>query len=91
MKRNFNKFGVFVSLSSVVVLRQKGRSRAGVLNPYSLIYPLTNFKSKVYSPNFFLFSLPQILTAIGKSVNFLLTKVLPRQVKLPPKGKFTSG
>ena len=47
---------------------------AGVLNLYSLIYPLANFKSKIYPQIFFIFSLLQIPIVIGKNLNFLPTK-----------------
>ena len=57
----------------------------GVLNLYSLIHPLANFKSKIYPPNFvFLFSLLHMPIVICKSVNFLLTKLIPRSSNLPP-------
>ena len=53
-------------------------SKPGVANLYSLIYHLANFKSKIYPPNFFIFSLLQMPIVIGKSVNFLLTKFTPK-------------
>ena len=59
-------------------------SRAGALNLYSLIYPLANFKSKIYSTDFVIFSLLQIPIVIGKSVNFLLTKFTPKAGQIYP-------
>ena len=55
------------------------RCRAGVLDFYSLIHPLVNFKSKIYPPNFFLSSLLQMPIVISKSVNILLTKFPPKE------------
>ena len=50
------------------------KSRARVLNLYSLIYLWANFKSKIYPPRFFIFSPLQMPIVIDKSVNLLLTK-----------------
>ena len=61
-------------------------ARAEVLNVYSLIYLLANFKSKIYPPNFFMFSPLQIPIVIGKSVNFLLTKFTPKAGQICPQG-----
>ena len=53
----------------------KVRLKAEVFKLYSLINnPSANFKSKTYSPIFFIFTHFQMPIVVGKSVNFLLTK-----------------
>ena len=57
---------------------------AGVLNLYSLIYPLANFKSKIFLPNFFMSSLLQMPFVVHKSVNFCLQNFTPKAGQLYP-------
>ena len=59
-------------------------SKTVVLNLYSLIYPLANFKSKIYPQ---IFSLLQIPIVVSKNLNFCSQNLPPRQVQganLPP-------
>ena len=60
--------------------------RAGVLNLYFLIYPLENFKGKIYSLIFFVISLLQMSIVVGESVNFLLSKFTPKAGQIYPQG-----
>ena len=60
--------------------------KAGVVNLYSLIYPLANFKSKIYPKIIFIFSLLQMPIVICKSVSFLLTKFTLKAVQIYPQG-----
>ena len=52
--------------------------RTGVFNLCSLIYPLANFKSKIYPKTFFIVLQLQMPIVLGSSVNFLRTKLTPK-------------
>ena len=61
-----------------------GAFKPGVLNLYSLIYPLANSKV-IFTPKyFFIFLLLRIPIVIGKNVNFLLTKFAPKAGQIYP-------
>ena len=60
--------------------------RPRVVNLYSLIYPLTNFNSRIYLQIFFIFSLLQMSIVKGKNVNFLLTKFTSKAIQLYSQG-----
>ena len=60
-------------------------NRPGVLNLYSLIYPLKNFKSKIYPQIFFILLLLQMPIVVDKSVSFLLTKFIPKAGQIDPQ------
>ena len=59
---------------------------AGVLNLYSLIFFLANFKSEIYPQIFYILSLLQMPIVVGKSVNFCKQNLIPKHVILTSKG-----
>ena len=59
----------------------------GVLNLYSLIYPLATFKSKIFCLSFFIFAILQMSMVVGKRVNFFLTKFSPKAGQIYPRLK----
>ena len=71
-------------LAALVLDIEQSKSKTGVLNLYSLIYPLANFRRKINSPNFFYIFTSTSPIVIGKSVNLLQTKFTPKARQFTP-------